>query len=180
MWRSLPWEVSEDNPDSKVHGVNMGPIWGRQDPGGPHEPCYLGMVVKWSNWHILGSDVPFLINCSEISGLIHVHVFSCTSLVSHLKSFSWVSAKSRWAVANGSLSVTSSRQQQSLQHEQHVVCDKWEKQEVSTVHIYTVSENTQDNNELQNVHSPCWGRIPSGYLPKMTHATSFQWYGKCK
>ena len=23
-------------PDSKVHVVNMGPIWGRQDPGGPH------------------------------------------------------------------------------------------------------------------------------------------------
>ena len=23
-------------PDSKVHGVNMVPIWGRQDPGGPH------------------------------------------------------------------------------------------------------------------------------------------------
>ena len=23
-------------PDSKVHGTNMGPIWGRQDPGGPH------------------------------------------------------------------------------------------------------------------------------------------------
>ena len=23
------------NPDSKVHGANMGPIWGRQDPGGP-------------------------------------------------------------------------------------------------------------------------------------------------
>ena len=21
--------------DSKVHGANMGPIWGRQDPGGP-------------------------------------------------------------------------------------------------------------------------------------------------
>ena len=20
----------------------MGPIWGRRDPGGPHEPCYLG------------------------------------------------------------------------------------------------------------------------------------------
>ena len=36
--------------DNKVHGVNMGPIWGRQDPGRPpgwapcwpHEPCYLG------------------------------------------------------------------------------------------------------------------------------------------
>ena len=24
------------NTDSKVHGTNMGPIWGWQDPGGPH------------------------------------------------------------------------------------------------------------------------------------------------
>ena len=23
-------------PNSKVHGANMGPIWGRQDPDGPH------------------------------------------------------------------------------------------------------------------------------------------------
>ena len=23
-------------PDSKVHGANMGPIWGRQDQGGSH------------------------------------------------------------------------------------------------------------------------------------------------
>ena len=23
-------------PDSKVRGANMGPIWGWQDPGGPH------------------------------------------------------------------------------------------------------------------------------------------------
>ena len=28
-----PWSMI---PDSKVHGANMGPIWGRQDPGGPH------------------------------------------------------------------------------------------------------------------------------------------------
>ena len=26
----------EPLPDSKVHGANIGPIWGRQDPGGPH------------------------------------------------------------------------------------------------------------------------------------------------
>ena len=26
----------ESNPDSKVRGANMGPIWGGQDPGGPH------------------------------------------------------------------------------------------------------------------------------------------------
>ena len=24
------------NPDSKIHGTNMGPSWGRQDSGGPH------------------------------------------------------------------------------------------------------------------------------------------------
>ena len=23
-------------PNNKVHGANMGPIWGRQDPGVPH------------------------------------------------------------------------------------------------------------------------------------------------
>ena len=23
-------------PDNKVNGANMGPIWGRQDPGGHH------------------------------------------------------------------------------------------------------------------------------------------------
>ena len=29
------------NPDNKVHGVNMGPIWGRQGPGGP-------MLAPWT------------------------------------------------------------------------------------------------------------------------------------
>ena len=28
--------VKYNIPDSKVHGANMGPICGRQDPGGPH------------------------------------------------------------------------------------------------------------------------------------------------
>ena len=27
---------NENIPNSKVHGANMGPIWGQQDPGGPH------------------------------------------------------------------------------------------------------------------------------------------------
>ena len=26
----------KNNPGSKVHGANMGTIWGRQDPGEPH------------------------------------------------------------------------------------------------------------------------------------------------
>ena len=30
--RHAGWPVS----DSKIHGVNMEPVWGRQDPGGPH------------------------------------------------------------------------------------------------------------------------------------------------
>ena len=28
--------ISLSNPDSKIDGANMGPTWGRQDPGGPH------------------------------------------------------------------------------------------------------------------------------------------------
>ena len=31
--KKIWWSI---NPDSKVHGANMGPIWGRQDPDGPH------------------------------------------------------------------------------------------------------------------------------------------------
>ena len=36
------------HPDSKVHGTNMGPIWGRQDPDGPH--------VGPMNFAIMGSS----------------------------------------------------------------------------------------------------------------------------
>ena len=32
--------LTDSFPDSKVHGANMGPIWGRQDPGGP-------MLAPW-------------------------------------------------------------------------------------------------------------------------------------
>ena len=28
--------MHNNNLDSKVHGANMGSIWGRQDPGGSH------------------------------------------------------------------------------------------------------------------------------------------------
>ena len=36
QWSTLLVKRTGTNPDSKVHGANMGPIWGRQDPGGPH------------------------------------------------------------------------------------------------------------------------------------------------
>ena len=32
----IPQGMQVNYPDSKVYGSNMGPIWGRQDPGGPH------------------------------------------------------------------------------------------------------------------------------------------------
>ena len=41
-------------PDSKVHGANMGSIWGRQDPGGPHVgPMNLAIwgQTQWSLTH---------------------------------------------------------------------------------------------------------------------------------
>ena len=34
--RSCRLSCPHNYPDSKVHGANIGPIWGRQDPGGPH------------------------------------------------------------------------------------------------------------------------------------------------
>ena len=40
--------MSHTDPDRKVHGANMGSIWGRQDPGGPHVGPWTslsGMVI---------------------------------------------------------------------------------------------------------------------------------------
>ena len=46
--------------DSKVHGANMGPIWGRQEPGGPHvgptNPAMWYPIFKphhWEMWCLL-------------------------------------------------------------------------------------------------------------------------------
>ena len=32
----MEWCIACNNPDGKVHGANLGPIWGRQGPGEPH------------------------------------------------------------------------------------------------------------------------------------------------
>ena len=43
----------EMNPDSKVPGANMGPIWGRQDPGGPHvDP--MNFAIWEAMWGLAG------------------------------------------------------------------------------------------------------------------------------
>ena len=41
-------------PDSKFHGANTGPIWGRQDPGGPHVgPMNFAIWGSWYNSEVL-------------------------------------------------------------------------------------------------------------------------------
>ena len=45
---SSPFCPGFDIPDSKVHGANMGPIWGRQDPGGPH-----GGLMNFVIWDVI-------------------------------------------------------------------------------------------------------------------------------
>ena len=36
MMAQLTDHCLSENPDNKVHGANMGPTWGRQDPGWLH------------------------------------------------------------------------------------------------------------------------------------------------
>ena len=47
----------EISPDSKIHGANMGPIWGGQDPGGPH--VHPMNFVIW----VAGKIDPMFRNC---------------------------------------------------------------------------------------------------------------------
>ena len=45
------YQIFKGIPESKVHGANMGPIWGRQDPGGPHFA-----PMNFAVWDCLTSD----------------------------------------------------------------------------------------------------------------------------
>ena len=45
------------DPDSNVHGINMGPTWGQQDPGGPH--------VSPMNFAIRGVGLSLVWECPE-------------------------------------------------------------------------------------------------------------------
>ena len=45
-------------PDSRVHGANIGPIWGRRDPGGPHVgPMNFAIWVSFENSFFEGALV---------------------------------------------------------------------------------------------------------------------------
>ena len=49
-------------PDNKVHGANMGPIWGRQDPGGPHVGPIRDQQVFAQIFLNIPVSVPYVLN----------------------------------------------------------------------------------------------------------------------
>ena len=62
------------NPDNKVHGANMGPICGRQDPGGPH--------VGHMNFAIWKGIVTFAVGPTKTMELKNMSLYSITFYVS--------------------------------------------------------------------------------------------------
>ena len=46
-------------PDSKIHGANMGPTWGHQDPGGPHVG-HMKLAI-WAGLSQHHTCVPFML-----------------------------------------------------------------------------------------------------------------------
>ena len=61
-------------PDRKVHGASMGPIWDRQDPGGPH----VG-PINFALWDVIldrAITVPACIR-SHFAGHYHFHMGIC-------------------------------------------------------------------------------------------------------
>ena len=52
-------ECFDSIPDSKVHGANMGLIWGQQDLGGPHV-CPMDLAI-WDDTYSIRSVIPICI-----------------------------------------------------------------------------------------------------------------------
>ena len=59
------WEWDDSYfPNSKIHGAIMGPIWGRQEPGGPH----VG-PMNFAIWVIQGQtivSIPYRLHSEEV------------------------------------------------------------------------------------------------------------------
>ena len=68
-------------PDSKVHGANMGSIWGRQDPGGPHvSPMNFVIRVSMSQYKLI-SEIQVPLEGSYFSMQSPFHCCQCDVLV---------------------------------------------------------------------------------------------------
>ena len=74
-------------PNSKVHGANIGPIWGRQDPGGPHVgPMNFAIWVvglAWTKWCVRKSCQCSALVAHWISLEQHQHVFLFSIIFQH-------------------------------------------------------------------------------------------------
>ena len=73
------WEIKQEligtNPDNKIHGANMGPTWGQQDPGGPHVGHVNRVIweVKQHQYHayIVCPCFQFILKFSIIKQWLH-------------------------------------------------------------------------------------------------------------
>ena len=78
-------------PNSKVHGANMGPTWGRQDSGGPHAvPMNLaiwGVSSRHDCHHKNGSTIYF-----ATSRKVHVYIHVFHQEFSNL-AYDWLAAQ---------------------------------------------------------------------------------------
>ena len=54
------------DPDSKVHGANMGPIWGRQDPGWP-QVGPMNFAIWGIHSYVMSCN---LVNIGSVNGLL--------------------------------------------------------------------------------------------------------------
>ena len=55
--RVSAWEKWLDTyPDSKVHGANMGPTWGQQDPGGPNVG-HVNLTIRVLAWTLFITQI---------------------------------------------------------------------------------------------------------------------------
>ena len=70
------------SPDSNVHGANMGPIWGRQDRGGPHIGPMIFAIWVIPAW------------CKMAAGLKEIDLSAMSSM--EINTQSWLMRKLFW------------------------------------------------------------------------------------
>ena len=59
-------------PDSKIHGANMGPIWDRQDPAGPHVGPMNFVIWEVSFYNTMSNEKRMYITHTKAYGLFFI------------------------------------------------------------------------------------------------------------
>ena len=84
-----------NTPDSKVHGANMGPIWDRQDPAGPHVGPM--NVAIWDTFHVA---TPSCLNESYKDTVYRKRYQSISAIISEVASNEVVASKEQNCISN--------------------------------------------------------------------------------